>query len=335
MVAGEVRRRSCPSARGDLGEGDADAVHGRSIRDDPAGTSGEPALGRHAATVPWRNVTAPRAGARLPGTRAHRDRSRAASAPPRSPDREAERSGHGAQRRSWEHVPITQVVAPLAALLASAAIVFAACGGTRRRRPRPSAAPARQPARHRRRPRARAPFEAMAYPETGEAPCGQAEAPDADAFRLHRQLQEDQRDRREDRRLRAVQPGRRVPVEDRVHLVRHQRHGVARVEDRPGQGGQPGDRRPRSTAPGPTSSRPGTAAPTSPWPATTPTGATRPRPRSSISAGAPRPHSGCVELQAGTVDGIDNSGRRLRHGRGQRRPAARSRARASTPSTSA
>ena len=36
-------------------------------------------------------------------------------------------------------------------------------------------------------------------------------------------------DRREDRRVRPVQPGRRVPVEDRVHLVRDQRLGVARV----------------------------------------------------------------------------------------------------------
>ncbi len=64
----------------------------------------------------------------------------------------------------------------LATLLASAAIVFAACSGsTASTAPSsgtgsaaPSAAPASQGA-----------FTPMAYPETGEAPCGQAAAPDA------------------------------------------------------------------------------------------------------------------------------------------------------------
>ena len=63
----------------------------------------------------------------------------------------------------------------IATLLASAAIVFAACGGatsspsTAPESTAPSAAPPSEAA-----------FEARAYPAEGEAPCGQAEAPDAD-----------------------------------------------------------------------------------------------------------------------------------------------------------
>ncbi len=65
----------------------------------------------------------------------------------------------------------------LAALAASAAIVFAACTGAT-----PSAAPSTGTASEAptTAPESSAPFEAMVYPETGEAPCGQAEAPDAE-----------------------------------------------------------------------------------------------------------------------------------------------------------
>ena len=55
----------------------------------------------------------------------------------------------------------------LAALVASAAIVFAACGGTTAS-VEPSAASAAPTTA----PESAAPFEAMVYPETGEAPCG-------------------------------------------------------------------------------------------------------------------------------------------------------------------
>jgi peptide/nickel transport system substrate-binding protein len=66
----------------------------------------------------------------------------------------------------------------LAAVLASVAIVVAACGGAA-----PSAAPSSSTGQASAAPSAAessAPFEALAYPETGEAPCGQAEAPDAE-----------------------------------------------------------------------------------------------------------------------------------------------------------
>ena len=65
----------------------------------------------------------------------------------------------------------------LAVLAASAAIVFAACSGstasTAPSTGTESAAPASQA------PASQGAFTPMAYPETGEAPCGQAEAPDA------------------------------------------------------------------------------------------------------------------------------------------------------------
>jgi peptide/nickel transport system substrate-binding protein len=66
----------------------------------------------------------------------------------------------------------------LAALAATAAIIFAACSGAQ-----PSAAPSQaggSTAPESAAPESTAPFTAMVYPETGEAPCGQAEAPDAE-----------------------------------------------------------------------------------------------------------------------------------------------------------
>jgi len=63
----------------------------------------------------------------------------------------------------------------LAALAASAAIVFAACSGAT-----PSTAPSAAGSVAPSTPaESAAPFEAMSYPADGEAPCGQAEAPDA------------------------------------------------------------------------------------------------------------------------------------------------------------
>jgi len=64
----------------------------------------------------------------------------------------------------------------LAALVAAVAVVFAACGGaTTTSAPTGGATTGPTSA-----PTDAAPFEAMVYPESGEAPCGQTEAPDAD-----------------------------------------------------------------------------------------------------------------------------------------------------------
>ena len=62
----------------------------------------------------------------------------------------------------------------LAVLAASAAIVFASCSGAT-----PSAAPSTAASAEPSAATSGAPFTAVSYPETGEAPCGQAEAPDA------------------------------------------------------------------------------------------------------------------------------------------------------------
>src|SRR3990172_6398281 len=64
---------------------------------------------------------------------------------------------------------------PLLALLATTAIIFAACGTAAT--PSPSApasvAPTEQPSEE-------PAYDGIAYPESGEAPCGETEAPDAD-----------------------------------------------------------------------------------------------------------------------------------------------------------
>ena len=66
----------------------------------------------------------------------------------------------------------------LAALAAVATIVFAACTGSVASTA-PSAAPSTAASAAPSAAESSAPFDAMVYPETGEAPCGQAEAPDA------------------------------------------------------------------------------------------------------------------------------------------------------------
>ncbi|MDH4141043.1 MAG: ABC transporter substrate-binding protein [Chloroflexota bacterium] len=64
----------------------------------------------------------------------------------------------------------------LAVLAASAAIVFAACGGSTATTT-PSTAP--ESSAPTTAPESMAPYEAMVYPASGEAPCGQTDAPDA------------------------------------------------------------------------------------------------------------------------------------------------------------
>ncbi len=66
-------------------------------------------------------------------------------------------------------MPGTPWRARLAALAASTAILFAACGGAATPTPAPATPAPETPA-----PTEAPPFEAMAYPETGEAPCGVA-----------------------------------------------------------------------------------------------------------------------------------------------------------------
>ena len=67
----------------------------------------------------------------------------------------------------------------LAALSATAAIVFAACGGTIASSA-PSDGGATTAPSDAAPPASEGPFEGMAYPEEGEAPCGETEAPDAE-----------------------------------------------------------------------------------------------------------------------------------------------------------
>jgi peptide/nickel transport system substrate-binding protein len=64
---------------------------------------------------------------------------------------------------------------PVLALLATTAIIFAACGTAAT--PSPSVSPTQAATEQ---PSEEPPYDGAVYPETGEAPCGQAEAPDAD-----------------------------------------------------------------------------------------------------------------------------------------------------------
>jgi len=66
---------------------------------------------------------------------------------------------------------------PLSAFVAATAIVFAACGAATSPSPSasaPGSAPPSEPAE------SEAPYDGMAYPEDGDAPCGEAAAPDAE-----------------------------------------------------------------------------------------------------------------------------------------------------------
>ena len=105
-----------------------------------------------------------------------------------------------------------------AALAATAVIVFAACGGTTATTapsaaatdaPASAAPPASEEAVHAAR---------LAGERRGALRRGRSAR--RRARQVHRQLQEDLCHRLEDGRLRALQPGRGLPVEDRVHGVR-------------------------------------------------------------------------------------------------------------------
>ena len=114
-------------------------------------------------------------------------------------------------------------------------LVAAACSSaTARHRARPRARP-RAPAQRPRRqppPSSQAAYTAE-WPTRRPArlPCGEAAAPDADTCRIHRRVQADHGDRRAHRRVRPVQPGRRVPrrrsrsrafaINDSDYLAKH------------------------------------------------------------------------------------------------------------------
>src|ERR1700675_4261549 len=107
--------------------------------------------------APWADAVALRP--RWPGLGGMTDRARGS------------RGGFGRMTRSPNWSP------RIAVLVTTAALLFAACGGSTATTP-PSAAPASEA------PASAAPasaeaFTPMVYPVSGEAPCGQAAAPDA------------------------------------------------------------------------------------------------------------------------------------------------------------
>ena len=204
---------------------------------------------------------------------------------------------------------------PRLAVLAAAArrSSSAACAAARPQRPRRAAPSTRRvsrgqsAARRARRRRSRR----IGLPRSRRrGPCGTGAAPEGSPTAPTRATSRRSRaHRREDRRVRALQPGRRLPVEDRVHRVRDQRHRLPRSQHRPGGGDQAiVDRAERHRAV--QARTPGAAAPRSCIDgATTTTGATAPlTPTRRSSAGAPRPPSGSSSSRPGTVDGIDNPG---------------------------
>jgi hypothetical protein len=75
-------------------------------------------------------------------------------------------------------------------------------------------------------------FSRMAYPDDGDAPCGQDKAPDAKHGPYRGNLKRIEAKDPTDRGLRAVRARCRLPLEDRRTSVRHQRHRVAAVAPR-------------------------------------------------------------------------------------------------------
>ena len=189
----------------------------------------------------------------------------------------------------------TRKWSPLA-VLGAVAIVFTACGGAAS--PNPST-PRRNERRQRGRPSqaaSQAAYDGMVYPETGEAPCGSAP--------YTGQLKKITADRRAHGRVPAVQPGRRLPAEDRLQRVRHP--GLATISTRTRPDGSLLDK-PNGTGPYKLKE----------WSQGQPDGLRGvrrllghqgPDPEPRVPAGATRPPQRLLELQAGTVDGIDNPG---------------------------
>ena len=215
--------------------------------------------------------------------------------------------GDGAQRRSSEYDPITKWSPRLAALAAAAAIVFAACGGTTASRPRRRRAPAvggtAAP------PPSSAPFDGDGLPGDRRGPVRPGRSAGRGRIRqVHRQLQEDQRDRR-------ARPSSSSCATRTWPSCRRSRSPRSRSTTPPGSSR-------RSTRPARRTRRSSTEVNgTGPYKLEAwnrgsditmarndATGATRPRPRRSIFRWSTEAAQRLVELQAGTVDGIDNVG---------------------------
>ena len=176
-------------------------------------------------------MTRPAAGASLREPRASTGGQRG-RAPPQEPGQGGSVRARGPEEE-LARMTRSSRWSSIAVLAATVAIVFAACGGSTASTA-PSASAAAPSASAAASAAASAPaFAALQYPETGEAPCGDRA--------VRRRVQEDQRPGRTNGRLRPVRPRRRLPVQDRVHVVRDQRHGLARDPYRPGGHGQPED----------------------------------------------------------------------------------------------
>ena len=193
-------------------------------------------------------------------------------------------------------MPGTPWRARLAALGATTAIVVAACGGAATPTPAPAtAAPTAAPHRGavrgasvlpRPRPRSTAPRETFnGQPYTGNA-------------------QVDQGARREDRRVHPLRPGRRpscskvafspFAINDTAYLEKARRRRL--------------DRRATPNGTGPYKLKEWARATTSSSRPTRPTGARRPRSPTVVFRWSTEAAQRLVELQSGTVDGIDNPG---------------------------
>ena len=186
-----------------------------------------------------------------------------------------------------------------AVFAASLAVVFAACSGsTASPSASTAAAPSTAPstgAASARLPPAAAAFTAMSYPATGDAPCGVApytgnmkKITAIDALTVEFQLCSP------DASFLPKVAFSAFGIQDSDYLTAHVPDGS--ILD--------GSERHRAR----TTSRNGARATGSSGPPTPTTGATRPRPRPSSSAGATSRPPACVDLQSGTVDGIDNPG---------------------------
>ncbi len=211
----------------------------------------------------------------------------------------------------------------LAALLGSAAIIAAACGGAT---PSASAPPGSEAPSA---PVSEAPFDAMVYPADGEAPCGQTEAPDADHSSVHRQLQEDQRHRRAYGRLRPVQArmSRSCPKIAFSSFAIND-SALARGEDRPVRHDEPGHRR-QVNGTGPYKLEAWNRGSDITMVRNDAYWGDKAMTEKLIVRWSNEAAQRLVELQSGTVDGIDNVGTdRLLDGRRRRRTCSSSPARA-------
>ena len=148
----------------------------------------------------------------------------------------------------------------------------------------------------------------MVYPATGEAPCGQAAAPDATHDKYAGEFKKITAVDAHTVDFHLCNPDVAFLSKIAFSSFGDQRQRLAQSHIDPSK---PTTSRSStsSNGTGPYKLRTGTAAPTSRCRAIRQLlGRQGHDRRTSISAGAPKPPSACVELQSGTVDGIDNPG---------------------------